>query len=510
VVLGEAERVEAVARDRAAGRTIAFANGCFDLLHVGHVRYLQGAAAEADRLIVAVNDDRSVAALKGAGRPILAAAERAELVCALRGVDYVVLFGDLTVERLLRLLEPDVHCKGTDYTVDTVPERAAVLTRRADREAAGDRDPVHLARQVGVVVDRVVLGGAVVPHSDVARCPGPADRVLQAGHVRLEKVEQVPGIARGHPEDAADEVAEQQRPLPRLRMDPDERVLGLVDRRLEDLVVVLAILRGLLRNAAIGGVGGFAVLLRIAGLGAALSPVGLAIVAIAAVFPKTPVLLVAKKESGITKLEDFPGKKVSMWYTGTQYIVRAMLRNKGIDPAKIIEVPQPVTMAPFLRNEVSVACVTVFNELQSLIADGVTDLVLFDPADYGIIIPRDTIVTTEKMIKERPEVVQRFLRASLRGWKYAIENQPEAVDITLKQSPNLKKDHQTIMLREVAKLMTWGPSKEKGLGYLDPKATEFTMSFLLENKQLSKAVPIGEAVNTRFWTEVPTSLKVVR
>ena len=70
-----------------------------------------------------------------------------------------------------------------------------------------------------------------------------------------------------------------------------------------------------------------------------------------------------------------------------------------------------------------------------------------------------------------------------------IENQPEAVDITLKQSPNLKKDHQTIMLREVAKLMTWGPSKEKGLGYLDPKAAEFTMSFLLENKQLSK--PVG-------------------
>jgi len=237
---------------------------------------------------------------------------------------------------------------------------------------------------------------------------------------------------------------------------------------------------------------------------------GLPIVAIAAVFPKTPVLLVAKKESGITKLEDFPGKKVSMWYTGTQYIVRAMLRNKGIDPAKITEVPQAVTMTPFLRNEVSVACVTVFNELQSLIADGVTDLVLFDPADYGIVIPRDTIVTTEKMIKERPEVAQRFLRASLRGWKYAIENQPEAVEITLKQSPNLKKDHQTIMLREVAKLMTWGPSKEKGLGYLDPKAAEFTMSFLLENKQLSKAVPIGEAVNARFWTEVPVSMKVVR
>ena len=126
MVVSDAELVEAVARDRAAGRTVAFANGCFDLLHAGHVRYLQAAAAEADRLIVAVNDDRSVAALKGDGRPILPAAERAELVSALRCVDYVVVFGDATAERLLLRLKPDVHCKGTDYTVETVPERDTV------------------------------------------------------------------------------------------------------------------------------------------------------------------------------------------------------------------------------------------------------------------------------------------------------------------------------------------------------------------------------------------------
>jgi len=118
--------VEAVARDRAAGRSIAFANGCFDLLHVGHVRYLQAAAKEADRLVVVVNDDPSTARLKGPGRPIVAAADRAELVAGLRGVDYVTLFSDLNVERLLELLKPDVHCKGTDYSVDTVPERAVV------------------------------------------------------------------------------------------------------------------------------------------------------------------------------------------------------------------------------------------------------------------------------------------------------------------------------------------------------------------------------------------------
>jgi rfaE bifunctional protein nucleotidyltransferase chain/domain len=137
-IVSEQELVDAVARERAAGRSIAFANGCFDLLHVGHVRYLQGAAAEADCLVVAVNTDASVRGLKGANRPILDERDRAELVAALRGVSYVVLFGDPTVERLLLLLRPDVHCKGTDYTVDTVPERAVVQSYGGRTAIVGD------------------------------------------------------------------------------------------------------------------------------------------------------------------------------------------------------------------------------------------------------------------------------------------------------------------------------------------------------------------------------------
>ena len=138
MIVSETELLAATVRDRAAGKTIALANGCFDLLHVGHVRYLRGAAAEADRLVVAVNDDRSVAALKGGDRPILPAADRAELVAAVRGVDYVVVFGDPTVERLLRALRPDVHCKGTDYTVDSVPERAVVSSYGGRIAIVGD------------------------------------------------------------------------------------------------------------------------------------------------------------------------------------------------------------------------------------------------------------------------------------------------------------------------------------------------------------------------------------
>jgi rfaE bifunctional protein nucleotidyltransferase chain/domain len=137
-VVTESDLVEIVRREQAAGRTIAFANGCFDLLHVGHVRYLEGAAAEADCLVVAVNDDQMVEQLKGKGRPILSAKDRAELVAALRVVDYVVVFPDATVSRLLTRLKPDVHCKGTDYTIDSVPERETVRAYGGRTAIVGD------------------------------------------------------------------------------------------------------------------------------------------------------------------------------------------------------------------------------------------------------------------------------------------------------------------------------------------------------------------------------------
>jgi rfaE bifunctional protein nucleotidyltransferase chain/domain len=107
-----------------AGAKVVFANGCFDTLHVGHIRYLEGARREGDVLVVAVNSDSSVCNLKGPGRPILPESARADLVAALRAVDYVVLFSEPNVEALLDFLRPDVHAKGTDYSVETVPERA--------------------------------------------------------------------------------------------------------------------------------------------------------------------------------------------------------------------------------------------------------------------------------------------------------------------------------------------------------------------------------------------------
>jgi rfaE bifunctional protein nucleotidyltransferase chain/domain len=129
------ERVEEA---RRTGLSVALANGCFDVLHVGHVRYLQGAAAEADVLVVGVNGDGSVRRLKGPGRPVQPAADRARLVAALLVVDHVVVFEEDDVRALLLALRPDVHCKGTDYTAETVPERDTVLSYGGRVAIVGD------------------------------------------------------------------------------------------------------------------------------------------------------------------------------------------------------------------------------------------------------------------------------------------------------------------------------------------------------------------------------------
>jgi rfaE bifunctional protein nucleotidyltransferase chain/domain len=122
-IIPRSEVVALGERLRGEGRRIAFANGCFDLLHVGHIRFLEGAREQGDVLVVGVNSDRAVSALKGRGRPLLPESARAELVAALAAVDYVVIFDDLTAERILRDLRPHVQCKGTDYSPETVPER---------------------------------------------------------------------------------------------------------------------------------------------------------------------------------------------------------------------------------------------------------------------------------------------------------------------------------------------------------------------------------------------------
>ncbi len=137
---------------RAAGKKVALANGVFDLLHVGHVRYLEGAKALADVLVVAVNSDRSTRANKGEGRPVIPQDERAELVAALACTDFVLIFDEPDVRSVIRALRPDLHVKGTDYTVESVPERAEVEAYGGRVAIAGDEkrhSTTELRRRLG-------------------------------------------------------------------------------------------------------------------------------------------------------------------------------------------------------------------------------------------------------------------------------------------------------------------------------------------------------------------------
>ena len=143
-------------RLRREGKRISFANGCFDLLHAGHVRYLEGARQQGNVLVVGVNSDRAVRALKGAGRPLLPAEARAELVAALESVDYVVIFDDTTAESILRDLRPDVQCKGTDYSELTVPEREVMKSLGGTVRIVGDAKGHSTRRMLADIARRAV------------------------------------------------------------------------------------------------------------------------------------------------------------------------------------------------------------------------------------------------------------------------------------------------------------------------------------------------------------------
>lgn len=158
-ILGRRDLRAALERERSAGKRIALANGVFDLLHVGHVRYLQAARKEADLLVVALNSDASVRELKGPGRPLLPEQERAEILSALACVDYVVLFDEPTAAPLILEIRPDVHCKGTDYRAETVPERDAVIEAGGRVAIVGDPKS-HASRDlIRTILERFSPGG---------------------------------------------------------------------------------------------------------------------------------------------------------------------------------------------------------------------------------------------------------------------------------------------------------------------------------------------------------------
>lgn len=165
------ELLARVAESRQRGARVVLANGCFDVLHVGHVRYLQGAKALGDLLVVGINSDEQVRALKGAGRPIMGAGERAEIVAGLEAVDLVTVFAEPTVTELLLTLKPDIHAKGTDYTEDTVPEREVVRSYGGRVAIVGDPKNHSTSHLIGAMSRRTAKNGEELAAAKDGRTP---------------------------------------------------------------------------------------------------------------------------------------------------------------------------------------------------------------------------------------------------------------------------------------------------------------------------------------------------
>jgi NitT/TauT family transport system substrate-binding protein len=236
---------------------------------------------------------------------------------------------------------------------------------------------------------------------------------------------------------------------------------------------------------------------------------GLPIIGIGMLFQETPYRFIALPKSGIKKFSELKGKTVSTWFTGPQFILQGLLKAQGVSPDEVHIQAQAASMEPFLQGKVDVAIATLYDELPVLKRQGVTDLVVFNPADMGVNLPNEAMIVNEKFAKENPKLVQGFLDASLRGWVYALTHRKEAIDILMKSLPTGNRVHQEDELEQIPALMLYGKGKTEGLGYVDMKALAFTNKFLLDNGVIKEPVDVAKAVDLSFWEHVPAKDKKV-
>jgi ABC-type nitrate/sulfonate/bicarbonate transport system substrate-binding protein len=194
---------------------------------------------------------------------------------------------------------------------------------------------------------------------------------------------------------------------------------------------------------------------------------GIPVVAVAVIFQESPVCFFSRRDSGIRHPQDFAGKKVAMQYgtnVRTEYI--AMMRRTGVDLKSVTEIPSRYDMQRFLDGEIDVWNGYTINEPIVAASKGVP-VHIIKPSDYGVDMYADCIITTEKMIREQPDLVRRFLRAAIRGWEYALAHRDEAVKIVLEKDARLQEDHERRMLAESARLILARNVSKKGIGRMD-------------------------------------------
>ena len=231
---------------------------------------------------------------------------------------------------------------------------------------------------------------------------------------------------------------------------------------------------------------------------------GLPIVCIGVSHQRTPFVFVSRADGPVRTLADFRGKTVTTWFTGANYVLLGMLAQQGIKPSDLTLQPQQVSVTPFVDGQGDVCTATIYNEFWTLTTRmGRDKLRTFVSEDYGITFPRDTLITSEAVAKDRPELVRGFLRASLKGWRDALRDPKAGVDAAMAVAPTLNRDQQDFMLAECGKLMTAGKAATDGLLTIDAAAVTSAPDFLLKYDVIKKPVDLQAAFLPGFLDSVP-------
>ena len=224
---------------------------------------------------------------------------------------------------------------------------------------------------------------------------------------------------------------------------------------------------------------------------------------------RTPFVFVSRSDGPVKTINDFRGKTITAWFTGANYILLGMIAQAGMKPADINLQPQQVSVTPFVDGQVDVVTATVYNEYDTLVTRmGADKLRRFVPEDYGVTVPRDTLITSEATARTKPELVQGFLRASIRGWREALADQKAGVDAVMAIAPTLERPHQEFMLAEAGKLMVAGQAATQGLFWIDTEAVKKAHDFLLQYEVIHQPIDLAAAFDRRFLDAIPVASRM--
>lgn len=235
----------------------------------------------------------------------------------------------------------------------------------------------------------------------------------------------------------------------------------------------------------------------------------LPIVCVGVAHQQTPFVFVSRANGPIRALTDFRGKTVTTWFTGANYVLLGMLAQAGLRQGDFTMQPQQVSVTPFVDGQIDVVTATRYNEFYTLMTRmGRENLRTFVPEDFGVTFPRDTVITSEQTARDKPELVQGFLRASMRGWREALRDPKAGVDAVMAVAPTLNRPHQEFMLEEAGKLMVAGQAAQQGLFWIDRDAVKSAHDFLLRYEVIKQPVDLAAAYDRRFLDAIPVADRV--